>query len=164
MIRSVNRWKQEGIKAKLQEVFQAEETNENWPNQRNEQNLKNITFAPVLNKDQVQNVLSMSDLLVSSVRDESLYNYGMSPNKFIDYMYAKKPVVCLFSGYQSMLNEADCGEFIASEDSVALANSIEKYLSLEASEISRIGNNGYKFLLEKRNYDFLSEKYLKLCE
>ena len=52
------------------------------------QNLKNITFAPVLNKDQVQNVLSMSDLLVSSVRDESLYNYGMSPNKFIDYMYS----------------------------------------------------------------------------
>jgi hypothetical protein len=72
--------------------------------------------------------------------------------------------VCLFSGYPSMLNEADCGEFIPSEDSVALANVIEKYSSLEASEIVRIGNNGYKFLLEKRNFDFLSEKYLKLCE
>lgn len=123
--------------------------------------LKNITFAPSVNKNQVQHILSLSDLLVCPVRNDPVYEYGMSPNKFIDYMMAKKPIICLFSGLHSMLNEAECGEFIPSGDIEGLINSINKYKRMNQAERNKIGLNGYNFLVEKQNYAILSKRFFK---
>lgn len=124
--------------------------------------LANITFAPIVVKEQVQHLLSLSDLLVASVRDERIYKYGISLNKFIDYMYAKKPIVCMYSGYPSMIDEAGCGEFTPAENSDYFAIAIERYQLMNPLERERVGGLGYDFLLRERGFDVLSEKYMEL--
>jgi len=124
--------------------------------------LSNLTFAPRVKKEQVQSVLKCSDILVASVQDEKVYRYGISLNKFIDYMFAKKPIVCMFSGYPSMINEANCGEFTPSEDPKAFVESLIKYEKMPKEQLKKLGENGYNFLLEKRNFDVLSEQYMEL--
>ncbi|MBB1369932.1 glycosyltransferase family 4 protein [Pseudoalteromonas sp. SR45-4] len=124
--------------------------------------LTNITFAPKVVKEQVQHLLSLSDLLVASVRDEKIYKYGISLNKFIDYMYAKKPIVCMYSGYPSMINEAKCGEFTPAENSNNFASTIEKYQLMTPLDRKLIGGLGYNFLINERSFDVLSRKYMEL--
>jgi glycosyltransferase involved in cell wall biosynthesis len=124
--------------------------------------LCNITFAPSVPKESVQSILSLCDLLVSSVRKSEIYDYGLSLNKFIDYMYAKKPVVCMFSGYPSMINESRCGEFVPSEDVEAFVDAILKYKALSVFDRKKIGLNGYNYLVLSRNFDTLTRAYLGL--
>jgi glycosyltransferase involved in cell wall biosynthesis len=124
--------------------------------------LSNVTFAPKVSKAQVQSVLSLSDVLVASVKNETVYQFGISLNKFIDYMYAKRPVICMFSGFPSMINEANCGEFITSEDPESLATTLLKYELMEKVDLDKLGDNGHKFLVEKRSFDVLSDQYIGL--
>lgn len=125
-------------------------------------NINNITFAPRVAKNQVQSILKVSDLLIASVRNEKVYEFGISLNKFIDYMYAKKPIICMFSGYPSMINEACCGEFTPSENPEVLADVLVKYANMSQEQLNVVGNNGYDFLVKKRNFDVLSEQYMEL--
>ena len=124
--------------------------------------LNNITFAPKIRKEQIQHLLGLSDLLVASVRNERIYKYGMSLNKFIDYMYAKKPIVCMYSGYPSMINEANCGEFTPAEDSDYFANVIKKYQSMNSLDREQVGEFGFEFLINERSFIVLSKKYMGL--
>jgi len=124
--------------------------------------LSNLTFAPRVKKEQVQSVLMNSDVLIASVKDEKVYQFGISLNKFIDYMFAKKPIVCMFSGYPSMINEANCGEFTPSEDPKALVECLLRYEKMPQEKLNELGENGYHFLVEKRNFDVLSKEYMEL--
>ena len=124
--------------------------------------INNITFAPAIKKEQVQHVLSLSNLLVASVKNEKIYRYGISLNKFIDYMYAKKPIVCMFSGYPSMINEANCGEFTPAEDVQSFFDAIKKHQKMSVAELNELGENGYRFLVEQRDFSILGNKYMEL--
>jgi len=124
--------------------------------------LKNVTFMPRVKKEQVQSILKKSDILLASVKKEKVYEFGISLNKFIDYMYAKKPIVCMFSGYPSMINEAGCGEFTPSEEPQALADCLLKYEAMSKDTLNKMGQKGYDFLTEQRNFSVLSKKYMAL--
>lgn len=122
----------------------------------------NITFAPAIKKEQVQHLLSLSDILIASVKNENLYKYGISLNKFVDYMYAKKPIVCMFSGYPTMINEAKCGEFTPAEDVESFVVAIKKYQKMSREELNAIGENGHSFLVEQRLFSTLGNKFMEL--
>jgi glycosyltransferase involved in cell wall biosynthesis len=124
--------------------------------------LTNITFAPRVVKEKIQSILNRSDILIASVKNEKVYRFGISLNKFIDYMFAKKPIICMFSGYPSMINEANCGEFTPSENPIAFANKILEYAKMSKRELQKIGVNGHQFLVEERNFHILSEQYIGL--
>lgn len=122
--------------------------------------LNNITFLPKVKKQQVQTILSHFDLLYDSVKNIKLYEYGLSRNKWIDYMYAEKPIIASYSGYQSMLNEAECGTFVPAENTVALKEAILKYSLFEKDKLREIGQNGRKWLLQNRTFDKLALEYI----
>lgn len=126
------------------------------------QGLSNVTFAPRVEKTQVQSILSKSNVLIASVRGEPIYKYGISLNKFIDYMYAKKPIVCMYSGVPSMINEAHCGEFVSAESPKEFADCLLRYADKSESELSKMGESGHKFLVQERNFNVLSKQYMEL--
>lgn len=123
-------------------------------------NLKNIVFAPKIKRQQVQNALKLCDILYDSVKDNSLYKFGLSRNKWIDYMLASKPMLVSYNGFKSMINEADNGFFIDPEDSEMLKNKILELYSYPKKEIEKIGANGRCWVLENRNYKKLAEEYI----
>ncbi len=89
--------------------------------------LKNITFAPKVKKSQVQAFLRHCQVLYFSVHDSKVWRYGLSLNKLIDYMLAAKPIIASYSGYPSMVNEAQCGTFVPAKDVSALLRTILEY-------------------------------------
>lgn len=124
--------------------------------------LPNISFAPRVNKGQVQGVLRHCDVLYFSVKDSEVWRYGLSLNKLIDYMMAAKPIVASYSGYPSMVNEADCGVFVPANDVEALRAVIEEYAAKPSEELAEMGQRGKTWLEATRRYDAVAREYDKL--
>ncbi len=124
--------------------------------------LPNLTFAPRVEKNQVQSVLERCDLLFFSVYPSKVWDYGQSLNKVIDYMLSGKPIVASYSGYPSMINEARCGHFIEADNLTQLANEIKRISELSAEARAAIGQRGREWLLENRAYQKLASEYLDI--
>lgn len=124
--------------------------------------LPNITFAPKVRKSQVQTVLNHCQVLYFSVLNSKVWRYGLSLNKVIDYMMAGKPIIASYNGYPSMINEAQCGIFVPSENIQALKQAIYRYSKMPKDQLELIGRRGKEWLLEKRAYDKIAQEYWKL--
>lgn len=124
--------------------------------------LSNLTFGPRVSKAMVQSVLAKCDLLYFSVHVSKVWEYGQSLNKVIDYMMAGKPVVASYTGFQSMINEANCGTYVPAGDVPALKHEVERYARMDEKERYQIGIRGKAWLLENRNYKKLAKDYLDI--
>lgn len=124
--------------------------------------LPNITFAPRVAKSQVHDFLTRCDLLYLSVHDSAVWRYGLSLNKLIDYMLAAKPIVASYTGFPSMINEADCGSFVPSGDVPALRDEIQRYKAMSPSDREAVGMRGRQWLLENRDYRVLAQDYVRI--
>lgn len=122
--------------------------------------LTNISFPPPVNKSEVNSFLKNIQVCYDSFESD-LAKYGLSRNKWIDYMYACKPIICSYDGYQSMINEANCGAFVKYDDPIELANMILNYSQMSVEEFEQLGLNGQKYLFENRTFDVLANQYLK---
>lgn len=117
-----------------------------------------IKFIPPIPKKQVKAFLQQIDLCFDSVESE-LARYGLSRNKWVDYMNAGKPIVCSFSGFQSMINEANCGSFVPFDNVALLAQEIIRYKTMSTEEISAMGKRAQKYLSENRLFSQLAREY-----
>jgi glycosyltransferase involved in cell wall biosynthesis len=122
----------------------------------------NVSFAPKVKKEQVQNVLRHCDVLYLSVEDSKVWRYGQSLNKLIDYMLAAKPIIASYGGYPSMINEADCGTFLPSKNVPALVQAVKRYAEMPKSELERIGARGKAWFMENRPYSKVARDYARL--
>jgi len=121
--------------------------------------LSNLTFAPRVPKTMVQALLRRCDLLYFSAHASKRWRFGQSLNKLIDYMLAGKPVVASYSGFPSMINEANCGSFVPAGDVQALRQEFERYLRMPNSLREAIGKRGRDWLLANRQYSKLAQDY-----
>ena len=77
-------------------------------------------------------------------------------------MLAGKPVIASYSGYPSMINEAECGVYVPAGDVDALVSGILDMMSKSAEEREEMGARGKKWLLDNRNYPKLAQDYMSL--
>lgn len=124
--------------------------------------LKNLTFAPRVDKKQVQSVLAHADVVYFAVNTSPLWAYGQSLNKVIDYMLSGKPIVASYTGFPSMINEADCGVFLPAEDVLALRLEIERLSQIPKSELNSMGARGREWIISNRQYEKLASEYLEI--
>ncbi len=130
--------------------------------QRKYAHLENLTFAPKVAKQMVQSVLSHCDVLYFSVHTSNVWRYGQSLNKVIDYMLSGKPVVASYTGYPSMINEAQCGTYVPAGDVEALRVELLRYASMDVLEREAIGDRGREWVLRYRSYQTLAQNYLPI--
>jgi glycosyltransferase involved in cell wall biosynthesis len=124
--------------------------------------LPNLTFGPRVAKKSVQSVLGRCDLLYFSVHDSEVWRYGQSLNKVIDYMLSGKPIVASYTGFPSMINEADCGTFVPSADVDRLRQEILRYASMPLPERQATGARGRDWILQHRSYTTLAAQFLEI--
>lgn len=124
--------------------------------------LPNLTFAPRVPKTMVNDFLTRCDILYLSVHDSRVWDYGLSLNKLIDYMLSGKPVIASYSGYPSMIDEADCGTFVPAGDIPALRAEIDRFREMSPAMRATIGARGREWLLQQRNYQALARDYLEI--
>ncbi|WP_117880657.1 glycosyltransferase family 4 protein [Aureibaculum luteum] len=124
--------------------------------------LKNVEFLPSVEKSKVNSFLQSCHILLNPWEDKPIYNYGVSPNKWIDYMYAERPIIIPFNGFKNIINEADCGEFIEANNPELFAKTILKYSNLPKKELLAMGKRGKKYLEDNLTYEKLSNLYIEL--
>lgn len=123
--------------------------------------LKNIIFAPVISQNKVNHLLSFADVCFDSFSG-NLSKYGLSRNKWIDYMYAGKPIICSYSGFESMINESDSGSFVEFNNVSKLTLEILKYKNFTKLELETKGINAHNFIKKNRSFKVLADKYLNI--
>ncbi|MFD1780019.1 glycosyltransferase family 4 protein [Fredinandcohnia salidurans] len=124
--------------------------------------LTNIHFLPVINKNAIPDFLSRMDALYIGWRRSSLYRFGVSPNKLLDYMMAAKPIIHSIEAGNDLVKEANCGISVAPEDPVLIADAIDQIFKLTDIERKRLGDNGKKFVLDNHDYRVLADRFIKI--
>lgn len=121
--------------------------------------LTNVSFPPSVSKEYVHDLLNYSNICYDSF-ESCLARYGLSRNKWIDYMFAAKPIICSYSGYKSMINESASGTFIPFGDTQLLKSTVLKYYKMDKMELKDEGLRGRNFLLSNRTFEKLAKDYL----
>lgn len=123
-------------------------------------NLSNITFLNKIPRKLVYSFLSRCDLLFDSVLPLEIYKFGLSRRKWIDYMMAGKPIISMFEGYKSIINQANCGSFIKPGNIDGLSAEIKKYYSMPLEQRNQIGKNGLNYVRKHHSFDKLSDEWV----
>ncbi|EEX95058.1 WblI protein [Vibrio orientalis CIP 102891 = ATCC 33934] len=124
--------------------------------------ISNLTIASKVNRAALNSVLRHADVLLHSFDEKPVFKYGVSPNKFVDYMYAGKPTICIGNVYCPMLEESGAGVVIAPDDAQAFYESVNDYLKMSKEEKVELGIRSRQYILNELSYEKLAEKYSEL--
>jgi len=122
--------------------------------------LNNVIFIDSISKNQIPNLLSYFDFLYIGLKHQPLFRFGISPNKMIDYMMAGKPIIQAIIAGNDMVKEANCGVSVKPDNPKEVANAILKLMNLSDEELSKLGENGKKYVKENHDYTKLAEQFI----
>jgi len=118
--------------------------------------LKNIEFRDPVSKKGLQPLLTTMNLLIHSYLNQPIYRYGVSPNKWIDYMLSARPVLVALGGQTCIVGDAGCGIFVRPEDKEALKKGILEFYKKSPEELDEMGRKGREYLLSNLTYPYLA--------
>jgi len=122
----------------------------------------NITFIPKIAKSQVQTILYYFDVCYLSRYKSDLYKYGVSYNKYFDYMLAKKPILESSEFIKDQVEMSGCGIIVKPEDATEIVNGIHTLINMSEEEKKELGKKGYDYVKKYHNFEYLSDLYLKV--
>ncbi len=137
---------------------------ENLKNEITKRELRNIHMMGSVPKSSIPGLLTSMDLLYIGLQRQSLFRFGISPNKLIDYMMAAKPIIQAIDAGNDMVAEANCGLSVEPENPQMLANAIRDLMGREVEDLLVLGNNGREFALKNHTYKELAQQFLKIME
>jgi len=120
----------------------------------------NLVFLGQISRQNLHEELSSCDLLVFSSSDGPEWKYGQSLNKVVEYMALGKPILGLYSGFPSMINEASCGFLVPSSETQLLTDTLEKIRKLSPQARFDMGMRGKEWLEINRSYPRLASTYM----
>lgn len=120
---------------------------------------QNITFLPRTDQKNIKYFLQKCDILYLSTKKSKVWDYGQSMNKVVEYMLAGKPILAAYSGYPSMINEANCG-WLIDNDADSLTETIINISKMTKSQLKEFGDRGKDWIIKNRSYSKLAKIYL----
>ena len=94
----------------------------------------NITFIDKINKNQVQSILRFFDICFVGRNNTPLFDYGVSSNKFFDYMLAKKPIISSSNKIKDPVELSGCGLVVKPEDPKAIIDGIQNLYRMSPND------------------------------
>lgn len=126
--------------------------------------IKNVHIVHRVPKSDVVKVLMECDVLLHPVKHKDIYNYGVSPNKWIDYALSKRPFITTL---QAKLKITKCAgnAFVTADGSDdALRNEIIRVAALPKFELDAVGKRGFDFITSNFAYSVLAVKLADAIE
>ena len=122
--------------------------------------LKNVFFFDAVNKRQMFRLLENIDIAYIGWQNIKLYEFGISPNKLMDYMIAEKVILHSYGIKNDLVTEVGCGITVAPADPTAIANGFIRLMNLTPEERRNMGKRGREFVLKNRTYPVLARQFL----
>lgn len=124
----------------------------------------NIHFFKNIDKTAVPSFLEKVDAVYIGLKKESLFRFGVSPNKIFDYLMSGKPVIQAIDAGNDIVGDAKAGVSIEPENSFAIAEAITKLANMSETERLAYGISGKKFVLQNHEYSVLAKKFIEVME
>jgi len=112
--------------------------------------------------DHVQFYVQQCDVLLNPWLRRSIYQFGVSPNKWMDYMKASKPFIVGLETSDPILEKSKCTFQIVPEDSNALVEKIREITNIDKKILREMGQNGRTFLEKEMSYEEHANALLKV--
>ena len=129
-----------------------------------ENHIPNVHFLPPVSKFAIPNFLKEMDVLYIGLQKQSLFRFGISPNKMFDYMMAEKPVIQAIDAGNNIVREASCGLDVEPDNVGEIASAMEKLSRFPKENLQEMGRNGKRFVLENHTYSVLAKKFINCLE
>ena len=123
--------------------------------------LTQVVMLPPAPKLSIPSILSQIDIAYIGLKSVSLFRFGISANKLVDYMMAGKPVIKSIKAGNDPVKEAGCGITVPPGDASAVADAVLKLATLSAEKRDAIGKAGKKFILANQTYSVLAKRFIK---
>ena len=120
----------------------------------------NIDFLDPVTKNDIPKILTSMNVLFISLQNQSIFRFGISPNKLLDYMMAGKPIIQAINAGNDIVSEAGCGLTIEPENSKSIADAMIKLFQMTEKERHNLGNAGRSYVIKNHDYKVLAEKFL----
>jgi len=122
--------------------------------------LSNVSFIGKVLKSELGAILTEADVCYIGWHDRRIYNYGVSANKYNDYMLAKKPILSSSNIENDPATLSNGGIQVMANDPRAIAAGIVQLYAMNEEERTQYGLNGYNFVTESQVYPVLADKYI----
>lgn len=126
------------------------------------ESIDNVYFLPPVKKQQIPCLLESMDFLYIGLQRQSLFRFGISPNKMFDYMMAAKPIIQAIEAGNNMVEEAKCGIAVEPENPQDIQNAVLKLMNYSSDELTALGTNGQSFVLKNHEYSILAKKFIDI--
>ncbi len=128
------------------------------------ENLENVLLLEPIPKDEIQSLLQYFDICYIGLQNKKIFEYGVSPNKLYEYLYAKKPVLYAINDKNSIVKLSKSGFQVDSNNPKEIADGIIKLYSLSDEKLKKMSENGYKYVIENHTYKQITEKFIQEIE
>lgn len=121
-------------------------------------NLQNVSIENSVPKSEVINILQNSDVLFLSLKDSSLYRFGISLNKLFDYMASGRVIIFAGNSKNNPIKDANAGYSISPDDVGSLEKTILKIYSLSQEDRNKLGEKIRRYAENYYSIEVLTNK------
>lgn len=129
-----------------------------------QEGLGNVHMLSAVPKLSIPSLLELFDITYIGLLPQSLFRFGISPNKLMDYMFAGKVVVMAIDAGNDPVREAGCGLTVPAGDVSAIINAILKLVALPVEQRVVMGKAGREFILRNQTYSILARNFIYAME
>ena len=126
---------------------------------------KNVLFLDPVPRDEVRSFLKMIDIAYIGLMDSELFEYGISPNKLIDYMVAGKPIIMAIRTKNDPVEKSGCGIKCKSSSPSDITDAIRELAENSSiDELKDLGAKGRIWVTSNLNYDTIIKDFERVIE
>ncbi len=128
------------------------------------ESLAQVTMLPPVPKAHIPSLLGAVDIATLAWQRVPIYRFGIAPNKLMDYMMARVPVLHAVEAGNDPVAESGCGLTVAPESPPALAAGLLQLAAVPAPERRAMGERGRAFVLAHHTYPVLAQRFLSALQ
>lgn len=128
------------------------------------ENLNNVVMIEKQPKNFIPLILKKSNILFCGLMERKAFKYGISKNKFYDYMAAKKPIIFASSVRDSLIDKAKAGITIKPREPENLAKTIKNIYKNIDTLGKQYGENGREYVEKNHTIEKIASDFLSVIE
>lgn len=108
--------------------------------------LKNVAFRDSVPKVEVASLQTRADVLIASVKDTPVYQFGINSNKLYDYLASARPIIFSGNAPNDPIAESGAGYSITPENPDAMAEALTQLLHMKPEFRVKLGTTGREYV------------------
>lgn len=127
-------------------------------NEANILNLNNVEFRDPVPKSEIPNLQMGADVLIASVKNTPVYQFGINSNKIYDYLASARPIIFSGNAPNDPIKESGSGLSISPENPYAMVDALQQLLVMAPEKRVELGKRGRQYLENEFDIEKLAER------